>query len=224
MNGPIIQIPSNSSAPIDLQPHAQSTQCAAINNQRTTETSNTALRPKKVITIQGLRKFDAIIDKCTAKQFEDIVNRLKGQLLADLRKSRKDFRRLAIRLLVLGEDETSARPQIIVFCPADVSEVVKCFFQQDFVRHICQPKQPGRSDFPVVVEGLPLCGKASRKSSPVTVTLGRPNSQDRKYWSTRIKVEQQRGCRYATMGGLIIVVDKAGNSSLHGLTAGHVFD
>ncbi|KAF2823930.1 hypothetical protein CC86DRAFT_408947 [Ophiobolus disseminans] len=218
---PSISACSNQSTAQPCLPLAQG---AATNNQPTAGAETATSAPKTSFVIQGLQKYETNIDKCTTKQFEDTVSRLKGQLLKDLKKRRKDFRLMAIRLLVLGKDEASAKPMIVVFCHQDSSETVRKFFQQEFAQRICCPKQPGLVDLKVVVEGLPLRAKVTHEPPLITVALGRPHGHDRKYWTTRIRTEGYEEARYATMGGLIVVTDKDGNSSLYGLTAGHILD
>ena len=80
---------------------------------------------KPLDTIKGLTRFEQDVDETTSLYFEDVVQRLKGPLLLSLRKSRKNFRPFVIRLLVLGTDENSAKPYIVVFCPACVSGLVE---------------------------------------------------------------------------------------------------
>jgi len=73
------------------------------------------------------------------------MHRSKGPLLEQLRKSRKPFRHLAIRLLILGEDESSAKPYIVVFCPAGVCDIVTKYFRKDPVRLFANLKNMIRS-------------------------------------------------------------------------------
>ncbi|KAJ4367012.1 hypothetical protein N0V83_007542 [Neocucurbitaria cava] len=178
-------------------------------------------RPLRLDTVQGLTRYEKDVDKSTIQSFEEVVGRLKGPLLAELRKSRKQFRPIAIRLLVLGKDETSAKPWIVVFCPEGVSEVVKKYFRRDLAKCLCQPNEPGLVTFEVAVEGQPPRLKATDDPPPITVALGSSTDEDRKCMTTHIKINGNNEIRYATMGGFIVAINQNGVPSIYGLTAGH---
>ncbi|CAO2649557.1 Nn.00g069420.m01.CDS01 [Neocucurbitaria sp. VM-36] len=172
-------------------------------------------------TIKGLNRYEKHVTKSLIEHFEDIVGRLKGPLLTELRKSRKQFRPIAIRLLVLGKDETSAKPWIVVFCPECVCAIVRKYFRTDLAKQLCQPSEPGLVDLEVAVEGHPPRLKATEEPPSVTVALGRSDGSNGRWRTTHIKVDGSNETRYATMGGYIVVVGQDGAPSIYGLTAGH---
>ncbi|OAL50942.1 hypothetical protein IQ07DRAFT_406834 [Pyrenochaeta sp. DS3sAY3a] len=174
--------------------------------------------------VQGLKRFEKDVDKSIIQSFEDIIDRLKGPLLIELRKSRKTFQPFAIRLLVAGEDEVSAVPSIVIFCPDTVRELVKKFFQCEMARRLCQPSQPGQLNLKVFVIGHPPRQKASfqgPEDSSDKVYVGNPGESDQNPWSNYVKIVGAGDARCATMGGVLIVTHHDGTSSVYGLTAGH---
>ena len=172
-------------------------------------------------TIQCLKRYEKDVDKETSLYFEDIMQRLKGPLLVSLRKSKKNYRPFAIRLLVLGTDETLAKPYIVVFCPACVSDLVRIYFRRETSRRLCQPGTAGPASFEVIVEGNPIRPTTSHHLHPTSVKTGHPISGRRRHRNTPLKIDGICGTRYATMGGYIVVVNKQKKMSMYGLTAGH---
>lgn len=174
--------------------------------------------------VQGLKRFEKDVDKSTTQSFEDIVGRLKSPLLIELRESRKHFQPFAIRLLVVGEDDESAVPSIVVFCPDDVRELVKKFFQREMARRLCQASQPGFLNLEIIVIGHPPRQKSSfqgPENSSDKVYVGNPDDLDQNPWSNYVKIVGAGDARCATMGGVLIVTNHDNTSSLYGLTAGH---
>jgi hypothetical protein len=93
----------------------------------TTPTSSACAVGKPLDTIKGLTRFEKEVDETISLHFEEVVNKLKGPLLLRLRNSKKNFRPFVIRLLVLGTDESSAKPCIVIFCPDSVKGLVESF-------------------------------------------------------------------------------------------------
>ncbi|KAI4678957.1 uncharacterized protein J4E88_006245 [Alternaria novae-zelandiae] len=184
-----------------------------------TAVNNTSSNP--LDTIQGLTRYEKDADEEASLYFEDIMQRLKGPLLDSLRKSKKNYRPFAIRLLVLGRDESSAKPYIVVFCPVCVSDLVRNYFRRETSKRLCQPGKAGPASFEVIVEGNPIRPTTSHHLHPTSVKTGHPISGRRRHRNTPLKIDGICGTRYATMGGYIIVVNKQKDMSLYGLTAGH---
>ncbi|KAI4945793.1 hypothetical protein J4E91_007706 [Alternaria rosae] len=176
---------------------------------------------KPLVTIQGLTRFEKDADEEASLYFEDIMQRLKGQLLVSVRKSKKNFRPFAIRLLVLGRDESSAKPYIVVFCPDCVSDLVKSYFRRETSKRLCQPGKVGPASFEVIVEGDPIRPTTSHHLHSALVNIGHPISGRRGHRNIPLKIGGICETRYATMGGYIIVVNKQKDLSMYGLTAGH---
>jgi len=204
-------------APDPTTAHSNAT--TANNTTTTTTTNNTANKP--LDKIRGLTRFEKDVNEEVSFYFEDIINRLKGPLLDDLRKSKRSFRPFAIRLLVLGVDESSAKPYVVVFCPACVRDLVENYFRRGTPKRLCQPGKDGPASFEVIVEGNPIRPTTSQHLHPTSVKTGHPISGRRRHTNTPLKIVGICGTRYATMGGYIIVVNKDEDPSMYGLTAGH---
>jgi hypothetical protein len=181
--------------------------------------TNTPCKPLE--TIQGLTRFEKDVDETTSLYFEDIVQRLKGPLLVSLRKSKKNFRPFAIRLLVLGQDESSAKPYIVVFCPLCITGLVRKYFSMNASQRLCQPGKAGPASFEVIVEGKPIQPTTSEHLYPISIRTGCPVGGHQRYRNIPLRIDGIGGTRYATMGGYIVITDKNETASIYGLTAGH---
>ncbi|KAF2854456.1 hypothetical protein T440DRAFT_552296 [Plenodomus tracheiphilus IPT5] len=170
-------------------------------------------------TIQGLVHFDKPIDKSTIQSYEDVIERLREPLLKGLLKGRVQFRPMAIRLVVLGTDEASARPCIVVFCPESATKKVKQYFWTGNAQRLCRPDCVGMINFDVIIDSHPLNLKANPR--PMDVTLSQLSDLDNRPWNAQIKIGGIGTTSYAVMGGIVVVVDNNGASSIYGLTAGH---
>jgi hypothetical protein len=168
-----------------------------------------------------MRIFRHEVDQRTQDRFEDVVERVQGPLIEYLRKNTKNFRPMAIRLIVLGNDEASAKPCMVVLCPAHTSRKVKQFFKKDRITILCRPK--GHDDIGFEVTTISQTFKTSASNSPVEVYGITDSFENTSNWSIRIRVQQENQ-RYATMGGMIVVTGSDNKKTYYGLTAGHVLD
>ena len=175
---------------------------------------------KPLDKIKGLTRFEKEVDETTFLSFKDVVDKLKGPLLRSLQKSKKTFRPFVIRLLLLGTDESSAKPYIVVFCPDCVHDLVKNYFRQDSSRRLCQPGRAGQASFNVLVHP-PIEPKTSHNPHTTSVSTGHSTRDSTRFRSVHLKVDGSHGTRYATMGGYIVVVNKDESLLWYGLTAGH---
>lgn len=183
-------------------------------------------RPLEVGGTQGLKRFEKEVDQATIDKFQIVVERLQGPLLSQMRRPWQQRHPTAIRLMVLGKDETDAKPWIVVLCAQDQSRRIKRFFQQKFARAIYCPEGPAEHQFEVLVIGQPPRTKASDTLLDVYGGLSSPGLEGVKTTScgTLLKVAEPDGARFATLGGIIKVVTPTGGHNLYGLTAGHILD
>jgi hypothetical protein len=176
--------------------------------------------------LQGMRKFERELSEEMLRHSQGTVRRLAGLLASDLRKSRHEYRPMAIRLMLLGEDETSIRPYIVVFCPELVRKRAEKFFKKDMIRGIYQSDEPGRETFQVAVVGQAPQPRADESTSLVkvapayTANLAYPGNTS---GSLRVKAEHDGVSRLATIGGYIVASCHDGIETIYGLTAGHIF-
>ncbi|ERF74301.1 hypothetical protein EPUS_01988 [Endocarpon pusillum Z07020] len=189
---------------------------------------NAANQPKPTIVgaTRGLKKFEKEVDQSIIDRFQDVVERLEGPLFEYMRKSWRQPRPTAIRLMVLGKDEGDARPWIVVLCSQDQSKRIKRFFQQKFAKAVYCPEGPAEQRFEVLVIGQPPRPKAANASPEMFDGLLSPALERIKITScgTMVKLSVQDHVRFATLGGIIKVVNTDGSYNLYGLTAGHILD
>lgn len=136
---------------------------------------------------------------------------------------------MVIRLMALGESSDCAKPYIVVFCAPEIRKRIQHFFDTDtLVRAFCKPDDASIPAFDVVVCG---CEPRLRNDTSATVIwetvddllLGvciETKFQDT-YCGTPIQFQANGKCRNTTIGGLIKLVERDGNISVWGLTAGH---
>lgn len=206
-------------------------QSASTQKQPQTEPNrgfNAANQPKPIIVVgtRGLKRFEKEVDQSIIDRFHDVVERLECPLFDYMRKSWRQPRPTAIRLMVLGKDEGDARPWIVVLCSQDQSKHIKRFFQQKFVKAVYCPEGPAEQRFEVLVIGQPPRPKAANTSPEIFGGLLSPGLERIRITScgAMVKLSVQDDVRFATLGGIIKVVTSDGSYNLYGLTAGHILD
>ena len=178
--------------------------------------------PTAVETIDGMVIFRKDIDKQTVHRFDDVAERIQGPLIEYLRKNTKNFRPMALRLMILGKDEATAKPWIVVLCPAHTSKKVKQFFQKDRIKRLYLSNEPSEISFEVTTSSPPL--KLSALDQLIGVFGITDFYKENGNWSTPIRLHQKAGQRYATMGGLIVATGPNNVKTYYGLTAGHILE
>jgi hypothetical protein len=168
-----------------------------------------------------MKIFQHDVDQQTLDRFEDVSERVQGLLIEYLCKCAKDFRPIALRLMILGKDEISAKPWIVVLCRTHTSKKVNRFFQKERIKSLCQPKGPNEIGFEVTTVSKTF--KPSASHTPVEVYGVRNLSDATSNWSIPIRVQQENQ-RFATMGGIIVVTASNDRKTYYGLTAGHIVD
>jgi hypothetical protein len=129
-----------------------------------------------------------------------------------------------MKLKVLGVDEASAAPWIVIMCDKSISKKVKRYFEQPLVKEAYQPCRTDselpcfdifildRAPKPIAATSyVDVCGRGLFGSADITSWYGKV-----------IRLSFDGKTRFATIGGLVQAFDQAGNSTLYGLTAGHV--
>jgi hypothetical protein len=154
-------------------------------------------------------------------KFNDICAQIEAPLDTHLGKRSSKYRRIAIRLMILGPSRQESRPCIVVFCPEKQRTKIRKFFDRDSLRALCQPDDDASPSFEVIVCGSPPVPKGeegdlevmSDAYDPARTTLcGTPIHL--------VKSGQERA--RATLGGLIQVHAVSGEVGVFGITAGHI--
>lgn len=170
--------------------------------------------------ILGLNFYHRELDYSVTDRFDEVSKQLEPALVHYLHKRRVAFRPLAIQLLVLGATEDTAKPCIVVLCPALARKKVKRFFGKDFAIRICQgpPNCQIRFDAHVVGRSLETLGR----DAPNEVFMEEDRPGFTTTWTPQIKVMHHSETQHATMGGFVCVTASDGKKSFYGLTVGHI--
>ncbi|KAM4066117.1 hypothetical protein HRG_000266 [Hirsutella rhossiliensis] len=105
-----------------------------------------------------LAEFDKAVDDATLSRFQDVHRQIEHPLLNYVRRKRprEKYRPMAVRLMVLGSSEETAKPCIVILCSGQQAKVVRKFFYKDSVGALCRPADEGLPLFEVFVIGRPL--------------------------------------------------------------------
>ncbi|KAK0646937.1 hypothetical protein B0T16DRAFT_414482 [Cercophora newfieldiana] len=173
--------------------------------------------------------FEKPLDDGTLRWFETTAPRIEQLLVEFLKSGRRflspKFKPIAVRLMVLGRSEASARPHLVVFSPPKGSKKIEKFFAREEVKDLLCPSG-GFAPVSVIVTAhttgflmclisdvKALCSSDRARHRPRHTLCGLP-----------ITVNS----RLMTLGGIVRVLVSAGNneteSKLYGLTAGHFID
>lgn len=98
--------------------------------------------------------FEKPLDNTTLQWFEDTRPRIEQLLVEFLKSGRRllsdKYKPIAVRLMMLGQGESSARPHLVAFAPSKGTRKVEKFFAREDVRELLVPGS-GSSLIPVVV-------------------------------------------------------------------------
>jgi hypothetical protein len=182
------------------------------------------LVPRKVT---HLKVFDKEICQTSQNRFKDLSELFNKKLYKFLNEGTKTgIGDISIKLKVLGESETTARPWIVIQCRKDVEKRVKRFFNQ---REVLSEYQPPETDvsfpsFKILVQTHPPV----RKAAAGNIDIYARNAQDDTHALTMcgmiIRPDQADSNCIATLGGLIKVAASETEFVLYGMTAGHIVD
>src|SRR5277367_1497654 len=114
----------------------------------------TRLFPRKA---KKLRIYDIEIDQPTQTRFLDLKVLFGRTLHEFLVKKKVTFTAIQMRLSVLGEDEASAKPWIIIACNKAILKTVNQFFDQTDIKEELRPNTSGWRSLELTV-----CGRAVR--------------------------------------------------------------
>jgi hypothetical protein len=170
--------------------------------------------------INGLQIFDKEIQPELQERLEALIEDLHEPLLAHLSKKREPFKPLLIRIRILGSDENSAKPWIVVHSPASVVKDVESFFSKDFARNACADLDIA-GGLKVAYVGRPLRLRAGPLTE-VEVSFAFTDRDHLHSWSGPITLTQLSTMHRATTGGMLVIGNPDGIDSIFGLTVGHL--
>ena len=174
--------------------------------------------------ITKLKLYEKNISSEFLTRFADLKELLGEAFLEHVAHSTKEgsHRPIALDLRMLGTDEESARPWIVVFCEPKLLKRARQFFRQEWVKSHCQPGE-ARPDVPsmtvFIQSHAPLLAAASRVAD-VFGDLSVNTFFGDTLCGSVVSVRSQ----LATVGGIIEVESSIGQSELYGLTVGHILN
>jgi hypothetical protein len=92
----------------------------------------------------------------------------------------------------LGHDQNTARPWIVVLCPATATKKIQKFFQEDLAMRLYKPVDTSLISFEVAVVGQPLRRKAIEQHISVDVALMGVTTNARPHWAFRVRVDHNQ--------------------------------
>ena len=100
-----------------------------------------------------LRPFDQEISQAVQNRFNDLTELFGESLYSFLVKRRVKYNAISIKLKVLGKDERSAKPWVVVQCDEAASNPIKNFFNQPEVKSQYRPgdSEPDLPSFDVLI-------------------------------------------------------------------------
>ncbi|KAI1628061.1 hypothetical protein EDD37DRAFT_290503 [Exophiala viscosa] len=171
-----------------------------------------------------LRPFDKKIPDAVRDRFLDLKELFNGPLLFHLRRKRLDTRSITIRLKSLGTNEESAKPWMVVLCSPALAKEVRRFFNQQRVKEEMQPDEPDLPSLDVIVDERPLSLTVSHKEYSVLSEHWSRIGEYGTLCGTPIKIIKDDQELYATIGGVIRVVNRYGISLSYAMTVGHILN
>lgn len=169
--------------------------------------------------INGLHIFTQLLNTETVNSLEKALKDIHGPLLAHLSETTNHFKPLLLRIMILGIDDSSKKPWIVVFCPEAAVESTRVFFKGDFAQRCCAlaAKQGGLE---ATVVGRPA---RMQSGQHVGISLMDSESAGMSPWSGRIALQHRTNTSlHATMGGVLVLEDKRGLLTISGLTVNHL--
>jgi len=170
--------------------------------------------------------FEKPLEDSTLRWFQATAPLIEQLLVEFLKAGRRSlspkFKPIAVRLMVLGRSEASARPHLVVFSPPKGSKKIEKFFARDEIKDLLVPGD-GSDAVTVVVAahttGFLMCLISDIKA--FCAADGDPRHPRHTLCGLPIMVNSRR----MTLGGIIRVLvfvgDEKSEWKLYGLSAGH---
>ena len=168
-----------------------------------------------------LRPFDQEISQAVQNRFSDLTELFGPSLYSFLVKRGVKYSAISIKLKVLGKDERSARPWVVVQCDEAASKPIKAFFDQPEVKSQYRPgdSEPDLPSFEVVIHPrapVPLA------ASDRAIVYGKSWTDADTLCGKIIKIGSLDKPYIATLGGVVKIELPRANFMMMGLTAGHI--
>lgn len=170
--------------------------------------------------INGLQIFKDDVEPALGARIDAMFEDLSHPLMVYLLEKCDRFRPLMYRIRILGKDEASAKPWLVIICPTAAVRHVESFFRKPLARQfLTQIDVPGGLE--VAYIGRPLSFKSGSWDN-VEVAFASTEDHSGLPGSIAVTLTQMSNVNRATMGGMLVARDSKGHQVLYGLTAGHL--
>ena len=170
--------------------------------------------------INGLQIFNDDVEPALGARIDAMFEDLSDPLMVHLLERCDRFKPLMYRIRILGNDQASAKPWLVIVCPAAVVKHVESFFQKPLARQFCtQIDVPGGLE--VAYVGRPLSFR-NGSWDDVEVAFASTEEQFELPGSIAVTLTQMSNVYRATMGGMLVAKDVGEQHVLFGLTVGHL--
>ncbi|EXJ64909.1 hypothetical protein A1O7_01248 [Cladophialophora yegresii CBS 114405] len=169
----------------------------------------------------NLQEFNKPVDAATIARFKDVLERVEAPLLRHMKKRSVRREPMALRLMVLGQTEETAKVWIVVLCHETGAKRARKYFEQQHVKDVIRPEDSSIPSFDVLVVGqspktrgaaIDVCIRDPMDPpGPITTLCGAP-----------IKLVNGDEYQLGTCGGLIKLTFHDGDYALYGMTARHL--
>ncbi|KAK5655565.1 hypothetical protein OQA88_5496 [Cercophora sp. LCS_1] len=176
--------------------------------------------------------FEKPLDDTTFQWFEDTGPRIEQLLVDFLRSGRhhlpSKYKPIAVRLMVLGHNESNAHPYIVALVPSKAKRKVDKFFVREDVKELLTVPGGGHVSMPVVVAAHTTSFLMCRISDIEVRCSQERSSQDQSARHTLCGLPIMVNSRRLTLGGIIRVRPPGGSGisdwKFYGISAGHFDD
>lgn len=170
--------------------------------------------------INGLQIFKDDVESVLGARIDAMFEDLSDPLMNYLLKRCDRFRPLMYRIRILGEDKASAKPWLVILCPAAVVKHVESFFQRPLALEFCtQIDIPGGLE--VAYVGRPVNFRTGSWDD-ADVAFDTTEEQFGSPGCIAVTLTQMSNISRAMMGGMLVARDSEGHEVLFGLTVGHL--
>ncbi|KAF2099132.1 hypothetical protein NA57DRAFT_76365 [Rhizodiscina lignyota] len=151
-----------------------------------------------------------------SRQFSDLVQLLNSRIVETLYQGPSAPGPVLFKLISLGEDESTAKPYVVIFCDKSVTSRVRHIVRENWYKEHCKDPEGRRPTLETVIDDRE--GRLKVCSADLAVLLSSSSSK-RTYRGSILQVPGQREV-FATIGGIITV--KTGSAvQMFALTCGH---
>jgi len=181
------------------------------------------LRTRKRLKVRdaGLKSFNREVEEPIKRRFCHLIQQYERPLYDYLSKAGAELGTISIKLKILGRNEETAKPWIVILCDKEVLKRVRKFFNQPAIKQEYRPAN-SVSDLPtfeLLVRDRPP--RPNLTITPVDIYGGSWGNKNT-LCGELIGVNENDQIRKATIGGIVRLKTSPEGMVIYGMTAGHI--